>query len=74
MVGESFVTRWKVDNAAISKTVLCYIVLHDKVVLVGIDADVCIMRKAKIHDFFEYTMSLRIAGDTMDDMILTHGF
>ena len=43
--------------------------LHDKVVLMGIDADVCIMREAEIHDIGEDAMNVRVAGYTMDDMI-----
>jgi hypothetical protein len=35
----------------------------------GIDADIRIVGETEVHDGAEDAMSLRIAGDTMDDMI-----
>ena len=43
-------------------------VLHDKVVLVGVDTDVCIRQEAEVHDVAEDVVSNRIAGDTMNNM------
>ena len=40
LISEPLVSVGKIDNAAISETVLCYVVLHDSVVLMGIDTDV----------------------------------
>ena len=45
------------------------VVLHDEVVLMGVDADVCIMREAEVHDVAEDAVNVRVAGDTMNDMI-----
>ena len=45
------------------------VVLHDKVVLMGVDADVRIMRKAEVHDAAEDSVNIRIAGYTMYYMI-----
>ena len=43
--------------------------LHDTVILVGIDTDVCIMRETEVHDRTENAVNVRIAGNTMDDMM-----
>ena len=48
---------------------LRYVVLHDFVVTMGIYADVRIMREAEFHDAAKNTVSLRVAGNAMDDMI-----
>ena len=45
------------------------VVLHDKVVLVGVDTDICITREAEIHDVAEDAVNIRIAGNAMDDVI-----
>ena len=45
------------------------VVLHDSIILMGIDADVCIMREAEVHDRAKDAVDVRIAGNTMDDMI-----
>ena len=35
----------------------------------GIDANVCIMREAKLHDIFEDAVNIRVTGNTVNDMI-----
>ena len=45
------------------------VVLHDTVIFMGIDADVWIVGETEVHDGAENVMSLRITGDTMDNMI-----
>ena len=65
-----FVTqRHTIDDATIGKAVLLDIMLHDKVVLVGVDTDVCITHEAKIHDVAEDAVNIRITGNAMDDVI-----
>ena len=65
----ALVARSKVDDATIGKAVLLDVVLHDIIVLMGIDSDVCIMGKAEVHDVTKDTMNIRIAGNTMNDMV-----
>jgi hypothetical protein len=48
---------------------LCYVVLHDFVVSMGINADVGIMGETEVHDTAEYTVNFWITGNTMDYMI-----
>ncbi len=45
------------------------IVLHDFVVLMGIDADVGVVGEAEVHNAGEDAMSLRVTGYSMDYMI-----
>ena len=45
------------------------VVLHNLVVMVGIDADVCVMREAEVHDVVEYAVNIWIAGYSMYNMI-----
>ena len=48
---------------------LQYVMLHDMIVSVGVDADVRIMRETEVHDATEYTVSIGITGNPMDYMI-----
>ena len=57
------------DDAAVSEPVLQYVVLHDMVVLMGVNADVALTGKTEIHDAFEDAMSIRETGNTVNDMI-----
>jgi hypothetical protein len=59
----------QIDDAAISKTVLQNVVLHDFVVAMCIYADVRVVREAEIHDAAKYAMNIRITGYSMDYMI-----
>ena len=43
--------------------------LHDSVVLMGINANVGIMGGTVIHDTSEYSVSIWVTGDTVDYMI-----
>ena len=45
------------------------VVQHNPIILMGVDADVCIMREAEVHDVAEDAVNVRVAGDTMNDMI-----
>ena len=69
LISETLIIVGKVDDATIGKAVLLDIVLHDPIVLMGIDTNVCIMRKAEVHDGAENTMDIRVTGNTMYDTI-----
>ena len=45
------------------------VVLHNLVVMMGIYADVLVMREAEVHDVVEYAMNIWIAGYSMYNMI-----
>ena len=45
------------------------IVLHDGIVAMRINPDVCIMSEAEVYHVAEDMMSVWIAGNTMDNMI-----
>ena len=57
------------NDAAVSKPMLQYVVPHDMIVLMGVNADVALMGKTEVHDAFEDAMSIRDAGNTVNDMI-----
>ena len=57
------------NDAAVSEPVLQYVVLHDMIVLMGVNADVALMGKTEIHDAFEDAMRVRKTGNTVNDMI-----
>ena len=59
----------KVDDTAIGEAVFLDVVLHDTVVLMGIDTNVCIMRETEVHDIAKDAMNIWITGYTMNDMI-----
>ena len=69
LISKTLIAIGKINDAAIREAVLQDVVLHDKVVLMGIDADVRIIREAVIHDAAEDTMNVRAAGNTMNNMI-----
>lgn len=69
LISETFVARSEEDDATIGEAVLFDVMLHDKVVLMGIDADVCITRETEIHDVAENAVNVRITGNTMDNVI-----
>ena len=60
---QSLIPRSKINNPAIGEAVLLDVVLHDTVVLMGVDANVCIAREAEGHDVFENTVYIRVAGN-----------
>ena len=57
------------NDAAVSEPVLQYVVLHDMIVLMGVNADVALMGKTEFHDAFEDAMRVRKTGNTVNDMI-----
>jgi hypothetical protein len=57
------------NDAAVSEPVLQYVVLHDMIILVGVNADVVFMGKTEIYDAFEDAMRVRKTGNTVNDMI-----
>ena len=57
------------DDTAVSESVLQYVVLHDMVVLMGVNADVALMVKTEIHDASEDAVCVRGTGNTVNDMI-----
>ena len=69
LISKTLVAICKVDNATIGKAVFLDVVLHDKVVLMGVDTDVCITHEAKIHDVAEDAVNIRITGNAMNDVI-----
>ena len=48
---------------------LLYIVTHDIVVLMGVDADMLFFGKAEVQNIFEDTMRLWSTGNSVDDMV-----
>lgn len=48
---------------------LCYVMLHDFVVLVGVNTNVWIMGETVFHDAAEYAVNIGITGYAMDYMI-----
>ena len=69
MISKSFVARQQIDDAAIGEAVLQDVMLHNLVVAVSVYADIRVIRKAELHDAAKDTVSLRVAGNAMDDMI-----
>ena len=69
LISQALVARSEVDDATIGKTVLLDVILHDTVVPVGINTDVCITREAEIHDVAEDSVNIWVTGDSMYDMI-----
>ena len=57
------------DDATVSESMLKYVVLHDMIVLMGVNADVALTGKTEIHDAFEDAMRVRETGNTVNDMI-----
>ena len=69
LISKTFIAVGEVDDATIGELVLLNVVLHNQIILMGIDADVCIMRKAVIYDLAENAVNIRITGNAMDDVI-----
>ena len=69
LISEPFITVGKIYDAAIVETVLLDVVLHDMIILMGINTDVGIMQKAEVHNVGKDAVNIRIAGNTMNDMI-----
>ena len=57
------------DDAAVSESMLQYVVLHDVVVLMGVNADVALMGKTEVLDAFEDAMNVGVTGNAVNDMI-----
>jgi hypothetical protein len=57
------------NDAAVSEPVLHYVVLHDMIVLMGVNADVALMGKTEVHDVFEDAVCVRETGNAVNDMI-----
>ena len=57
------------NDATVSESMLQYIVLHDMIVLMGVNADVALMGKTEIHDAFEDAMNVGETGNAVNDMI-----
>ena len=57
------------NDAAVSEPVLQYVVLHDMIVLMGVNADVALMGKTEFHDAFEDAMNVGETGNAVNDMI-----
>ena len=48
---------------------LGYVVLHDSIVTMGVNANVRVMGETEVHDTAEYTMSIWVTGYAVDYMI-----
>ena len=57
------------NDATVSESMLQYVVLHDMIVLMGVNADVALMGKTEFHDAFEDAMRVRETGNAVNDMI-----
>ena len=57
------------NDATVSESMLQYVVLHDMIVLMGVNADVALMGKTEIHDAFEDAMNVGETGNAVNDMI-----
>ena len=57
------------DDAAVCESMLQYVVLHDMIVLMGVNADVAFKGKTEVHDAFEDAVCVRGTGNTVNDMI-----
>ena len=69
MISEALISVSKVDDTALGEAVLLDVVLHDTVVLMGIDSDVYIMRETEVHDIAKDAVNIWITGYTMNDMV-----
>ena len=69
LISQPFISCQQVDDTTISEAVLQNVVLHNLVVMMGIYADVLVMREAEVHDVVEYAMNIWIAGYSMYNMI-----
>ena len=49
LISEALIAISKVDDAAIGEAVLLDVVLHDTIIFMSIDSDVCIMRETEQH-------------------------
>ena len=57
------------NDATVSESMLQYVVLHDMIVLMGVNADVALMGKTEIHDAFEDAMNVGETGNAVNDII-----
>ena len=57
------------NDAAVSEPVLQYVVLHDMIVLMGVNADVALTGKTEIYNAFEDAMNIGRTGNAVNDMI-----
>ena len=57
------------NDAAVSEPVLQYVVLHDMIILMGVNADIVLPGKTEVYYAFEDAMRVRKTGNTVNDMI-----
>ena len=69
LISHALISVSKVDDAAIGEAVLLDVVLHDTIIFMSIDSDVCIMRETEVHDIVKDAMNIWITGYTMNDMV-----
>ena len=69
LVSKSFIAVGKKYDTTIGEAVLLDVVLHDTIIFMSIDSDVCIMRETEVHDIVKDAMNIWITGYTMNDMI-----
>jgi len=69
LVRQSFIAGSEVDDAAVGKSMLGDVVLHDGIVTMGVNADVRVARETIGHDVIKHMMRVRITGDAMDYMV-----
>ena len=69
LISHALISVSKVDDATIGEAVLLDVVLHDTIIFMSIDSDVCIMREAEVHDIAKDAVNIWITGYTMNDMV-----
>ena len=57
------------NDAAVSEPMLQYVVLHDMIVLMGVNADVVLTGKTEVHDAFEDAMRVWGTGNTVKGVV-----
>ncbi len=71
LISQSLVTRSKVNDAAVSETMLLDVVLHDGIVAMRVYPYVLTIGESKFNDVGKNVIDIRITCYTMDDMVRT---
>lgn len=66
LIGQPFTSVPAVDDAAIDEPLFAECSLHDGVVSMGVDTDIVVLLKCKLHDVVEDAFDLSAAGYAMD--------
>jgi hypothetical protein len=60
LICHSFITRGQIDNSTIGEAMFAYVMLHDSIVPMGVNANVWVMGETEVHDAAEYSVSIGI--------------